>query len=208
MKLSVLNFEGEKAAEEIDLADHIFAIEPNEHVVYLAVKQYLANQRQGTHKAKGRSEVKRSGKKLFRQKGTGSARVGDRGSPILRKGGVVFGPKPRDYSFKLNKKVKQLARRSALSAKAKKKEILVLEDLSPKFEKPKTALYKQMLDNLKLKDKKSLLVLNQNIDKVYLSARNLQKAKVTTVSSLNTYDILNADFLIIARSAVESINQL
>ena len=208
MKSTVFNFEGENLDQEVDLAEHVFGIEPNDHVIYLAIKQYLANQRQGTHKVKGRSDVKRSGKKLFRQKGTGSARVGDRGSPILRKGGVVFGPQPRNYSFKLNKKVKRLARLSALSYKVKEKGILVLEDIEAKFEKPKTSLYEQLLNNLKLKDKKSLLILKDNSNKIYLSARNIQKAKVSTVATLNTYDILNADRLIIIQSAVKTINQL
>ncbi len=206
MKLPVLNTQGEKTDHEVELAENVFNIEANKHVVYLSIKQYLSNQRQGTHKAKGRSEVKHSGKKLFKQKGTGSARAGDRGSPIFRKGGVVFGPNPRDYSFKINKKVKRLARHSVLTYKAKENAIIILENFD--FENIKTKNYLSLLQNLKLEGKKSLLVLDNKDDTIYLSARNIKKANVITADSLNAYQILDTDHLIISQSAVDAINKL
>jgi len=203
MKVAVLNKNGQPTGREVELSDDLFGIEPNEHAVYLAVKQYLAAQRQGTHKSKERGEIKGSRKKIKRQKGTGTARAGDIKSPIFRGGGRVFGPKPRDYSFKLNKKVKQLARASALSQRAKTEGVVVIEDLS--FDAPRTKDYQAVLQGLGLDSKKTLLVLNEPNDAISLSARNLPKASVAQASNLNTYQILNANSLIITESAVQAI---
>ena len=204
MELSVLNIKGENTGRTVSLDETIFGIEPNEHVVYLDVRQYLANNRQGTHKSKERSEISGSTRKLGRQKGGGGARRGDINSPLLVGGARVFGPKPRDYRFKLNKKVKQLARRSALSQKALENAIVVVEDFT--FDAPSTKAYVQMLNNLKVSEKKQLLVLPSANKSVYLSARNLKGSQVAIASDINTYVLMNADVLVIAESALEVIN--
>ena len=200
MELSVYNIKGEDTGRKVTLSDAIFGIEPNDHAIYLAVKQFMANKRQGTHKSKERSEVSGSTRKLIRQKGGGGARRGDINSPVLVGGGRVFGPKPRDYSFKLNKKVKALARKSALSYKAKNNAIVVVEDFS--FETPKTKDFVTITKNLKVADKKLLMVLPENNKLVYLSSRNLEKTKVVTASELNTYDVLNAVNLVLTEKSV------
>src|SRR5688572_3065223 len=189
MEVTIFNSKGEKTSKKVTLNDEIFNIQPSDHAIYLDVKQYMANQRQGTHKAKERNEVAGSTKKLKRQKGTGGARAGSLKSPVFVGGGRVFGPRPRDYSFKLNKKVKLLARKSALSYKAKENNITILEDFN--FEAPKTKQYADLIASLKLSDKKTLLVLSETNKNIYLSARNLGRTKVLTASELNTYDILN-----------------
>ena len=204
MELSVYNIKGEDTGKKVTLNDEVFGIEVNEHVIYLAVKQYMANNRQGTHKSKERSEVSGSTRKLKKQKGTGGARSGDINSPVMVGGGRVFGPKPRDYSFKLNKKVKMLARKSALTLKAQENAIIVVEDLA--FEAPRTKEYAEFVKNLQVADKKSLLVLADQNKNVYLSARNLEKAKVVTVSDLNTYKILDTKSLLLTESSVAAIN--
>lgn len=206
MQVEVLNISGKKTAKKVDLVDSIFAAEPNDHCIYLDVKQHLANQRQGTHKSKERAEIARTTKKLKRQKGTGGARAGSMKSPLFIGGGRVFGPKPRDYSFKLNKKVKTLARVSALSYKAKDNAITVLEDFS--FEAPKTKNYVDLMKNLNLSDKKTLLVVGDTNKNVYLSSRNLQGTKVVKASDLNTYDILHAENLILAESSVKVLETI
>lgn len=206
MQLEILNISGKKTSKKAELADSIFAAQPNDHCIYLDVKSYLANQRQGTHKSKERAEIARTTKKLKRQKGTGGARAGSMKSPLFIGGGRVFGPQPRDYSFKLNKKVKTLARVSALSYKAKDNAITVLEDFN--FEAPKTKNYVDLLKNLNLDSKKTLLVLGDVNKNVYLSSRNLQGAKVVKASDLNTYDILNAENLILSESSVKAIETI
>jgi large subunit ribosomal protein L4 len=206
MEVTVLNKSGESTSKKVVLADSIYGVEPNDHAIYLDVKLYLANQRQGTHKAKQRNEISGSTRKLHKQKGTGGARKGSIKNPLYRGGGRVFGPQPRDYSFKLNKKVKRLARVSALSYKAKGESIFVLEDFN--FETPKTKSYIDLLNNLKLSDKKTLLVLSELNKNIYLSSRNLGGAKVVTASNLNTYDILNANFLVLTESSAEKIENL
>lgn len=205
MELSVYNIKGEDTGRKVTLNEAIFGIEPNDHAIYLDVKQYLANQRQGTHKSKERSELSGSTKKLGRQKGGGGARRGDINSPVLVGGARVFGPKPRDYSFKLNRKLKQLARRSALSYKAMRGEIVVVDNIQ--FDAPKTKDFIQMANNLKINDKKSLVILPEPNKFVYLSARNLKKANVITVSELNTYAILNCNALLVTEATIEGINQ-
>lgn len=206
MEVSVLNINGQETGKKVTLNDAIFGIEPNDHVLYLDVKQYLANQRQGTAKSKERSEHAGSTRKLGRQKGGGGARRGDINSPILVGGGRVFGPKPRDYSFKLNKKVKVLARKSALSYKAKDNDIIVVEDFN--FEASKTKEFVNFAKNLKVVDKKALVVL-PNINKnVYLSARNIQSAEVMTANAINAYKILNAEVLVIAESSLPIIENI
>ena len=206
MELTVYNIKGEDTGRKVSLNDAIFAIEPNDHAIYLDVKQYLANQRQGTHKAKGRSELAGSTRKLGRQKGSGGARPGDIKSPVRVGGGRIFGPVPRDYGFKLNKKVKQLARKSALSYKAAEDNIKIIETLN--FETPKTKEYIELLKNLQLVDKKTLLVLPEPNKAVYLSARNLKGNNVSIVSELNTYNILNAKSLILSEDSVAKIDEL
>lgn len=206
MELAVLKYNGEDTGRKVNLSDDIFAIEPNDHAIYLDVKQYLANQRQGTHKAKQRNEIAGSTKKIKKQKGTGGARAGSIKSPLFRGGGRVFGPVPRDYSFKLNKKLKQLARKSALSYKAKENSVLVLENFS--FEAPKTKSYIAMLNGLSLSDKKTLLVLPEINKNVYLSSRNLKKSKVMTVENINTYELLNADNLVLCEGSVSMLETL
>ena len=205
MELSVYNIKGEDTGRKVALNDSVFGIEPNDHAIYLDVKQYLANQRQGTHKAKQRSEMSGSTRKLGRQKGGGGARRGDINSPLLVGGARVFGPVPRDYSFKLNKKLKQLARKSALSYKAAKGEIVVVDSIN--FEAPKTKEFIAMTNNLKISDKKSLIILSEANKNVYLSARNLPKAKVSNVSELSTYGILNCSALVLVESAIAEIEQ-
>jgi len=205
MELSVYNIKGEDTGKKVVLDDAVFGIEPNDHAVYLDVKQYLANLRQGTHKSKERSEVSGSTRKLKRQKGTGGARSGDINSPVMVGGGRVFGPKPRDYEFKLNKKVKSLARKSALSYKAKNNAIVVVEDFT--MEAPKTKEFITIAKNLKVADKKLLMVLPEKNNLVYLSARNLEKASVITASELNTYAVLNAVNLVLTESSVAVVEQ-
>ena len=204
MEVNVYNIKGEDTGRKVALNESIFGIEPNDHAIYLAVKQYMANQRQGTHKSKERSEISGSTRKLGRQKGGGGARRGDINSPVLVGGGRVFGPKPRDYWFKLNKKVKDLARRSALSYKARENAIVVVEDFT--FEAPKTKDFVEMTNNLKVSDKKLLLVLPESNKNVYLSARNIKRANVIIASDLNTYKVLEADTLVITESSLKSID--
>lgn len=206
MQVEVLNISGKKTAKKVDLVDTIFAAEPNDHCIYLDVKSILANKRQGTHKSKERAEVARTTKKLKRQKGTGGARAGSMKSPLFIGGGRVFGPRPRDYSFKLNKKVKNVARISALSYKAKDNAITVLEDFN--FEAPKTKNFVDLIKNLNLDSKKTLFVVGSKNDNVYLSSRNLQRSKVITASDINTYDILNADNLVLVESSVKVIETI
>jgi large subunit ribosomal protein L4 len=204
MEVSVLNIKGQETGRKVTLNEAIFGIEPNDHVIYLDVKQYLANQRQGNAKSKERSEISGSTRKLGRQKGGGGARHGDINSPLLRGGGRVFGPVPRDYSFKLNKKVKQLARRSALAYKAQENAIVVVEDFA--FDAPKTKELVGVAKNLKVDGKKMLFVLAETNKNVYLSARNLPKTEVMEACNVNTYKILDADVLVITEKSLETIN--
>ncbi|AGA76549.1 50S ribosomal protein L4 [Echinicola vietnamensis] len=206
MELAVLKHNGEETGRKVNLSDEIFAIEPNDHAIYLDVKQFLANQRQGTHKSKERAEIAGSTKKIKKQKGTGGARAGSIKSPLFRGGGRVFGPRPRNYSFKLNKKVKQLARKSALTYKAKDNSLTILEDVS--FDNIKTKNYVALLSGLSLADKKTLLVLPEANNNVYLSSRNLPKAQVKTVSDINTYDLLHADTLVLCEGSVSKLETL
>lgn len=206
MEISVLTYKGEDTGRKVSLSDSVFGIDPKDHAIYLDVKQYLANQRQGTHKAKERAEIAGSTRKIKKQKGTGTARAGSLKSPVFRGGGRVFGPRPRTYGFKLNKKLKALARKSALSYKAADQSIMILEDFS--FEAPKTKDYAALLNNLQLAEKKTLLVLSDNNDNVYRSSRNIKKAKVVTADQLNTYDLLNADSLILCEGSVEKIEKI
>ena len=205
MELSVYNIKGEDTGRKVTLNDSVFGIEPNDHAIYLDVKQYLANQRQGTHKSKQRSEMSGSTRKLGRQKGGGGARRGDINSPLLVGGARVFGPVPRDYSFKLNKKLKQLARKSALTYKAQKGEIVILDTLA--FEAPKTKSMVELRTNLQINDKKALIILAEANKNVYLSARNLAKSKVITVSELSTYAILNCTALVLTEATLAGIDQ-
>ncbi len=206
MELKVLNKEGKETGRTVVLNDEVFGIEPNDHVIYLAVKQFLADQRQGTHKSKERSEVSGSTRKLGRQKGGGGARRGDINSPVLVGGGRVFGPKPRDYSFKLNKKVKALARKSALSTKAAENAIIVLEDL--KLETPSTKAIANVVKNLQVAEKKVAFICSNENKNVLLSARNLKNVSVLPADSLNTYSVMNCGTLVISESAVETVNNL
>ena len=206
MELKVYNINGGETGRTITLEDSIFAIEPNQHAIYLDCKQYLADNRQGTHKAKERSENAHSTRKLKRQKGTGGARSGDLKSPVFVGGGTIFGPKPRDYRFKLNVKVKRLARRSALSYKASENAMTVVENFN--FEGPKTKKMIEVLNNLKLNDKKSLFVLENQNNFVSLSARNLKNVKVVNVSQLNTYDIVNAYNIVVCEGSLNEINRV
>ncbi len=203
MELAVYNIAGKDTGKKVTLSDEIFGIVPNEHVVYLDVKQYLANQRQGTHKAKERAEVSRSTRKLKKQKGTGGARAGSMKSPLMKGGGRIFGPRPRDYHFKLNKKVKSLARQSALAAKAQSGDIAVLDAVS--FDAPKTKAYLAMLKALSLDNTKTLLITPEVDKNVVLSGRNIPKAKVSTAADLNTYDLVNAGKLLITAAAIQKI---
>ena len=206
MELSVLNIAGQETGRKIVLDDAIFGIQPNEHAIYLDVKQFLANNRQGTHKSKQRNEISGSTKKLKKQKGTGGARAGSIKNPEFRGGGRIFGPVPRDYSFKLNKKLKQLARKSALTYKAKENAITVVEDFA--MEAPKTKEFIAITKNLKLEDKKILLVLPETNPVISLSARNLQNVKVIPASNLNTYDVMNAASIVLAETSIEAVNQM
>lgn len=206
MEVSVLNINGQETGRKVSLNESIFGIEPNDHVLYLDVKQYLANQRQGTAKAKERSEVSGSTRKLGRQKGGGGARRGDINSPVLVGGGRVFGPKPRDYRFKLNKKVKVLARKSALAYKAQENAVIVVEDFN--FEAPKTKDFVNITKNLKVEGKKTLLVLPEVDKNVYLSARNLQRAEVMTANTINVYKVLNAEVLVVTEKSLQTIDQI
>ncbi|MEE1297972.1 MAG: 50S ribosomal protein L4 [Muribaculaceae bacterium] len=207
MELAVYNIKGEDTGRKVVLNDSVFAIEnPNEHVVYLAVKQYLANQRQGTHKAKERSEVAGSTRKLGKQKGGGGARRGDINSPVLVGGGRVFGPRPRDYRFKLNKKMKDLARKSALTFKAQNNQIVVVEDFN--FEAPKTKEFVNFTKNIKLEGVKMLLVLADQNKNVYLSARNIESANIISASQINTYKVLDNKALVLTESSVAVLNEL
>lgn len=206
MEVAVIKYSGEKTTKKVSLSDSVFGIEPNDHAIYLDVKSILANKRQGTHKSKQRNEISGSSKKIKKQKGTGGARAGNIKNPLFKGGGRVFGPVPRDYSFKLNKKVKDLARKSALSYKAKDNSISVLEDFS--FENARTKQYVNLLNALSLADKKTLLVLPEVNKNVVLSGRNIQNAKVTTADQINTYDLMNADNVIFIESAVSKVETL
>ena len=203
MEINVFDINGQETGRKVTLNESIFGIEPNDHVLYLDVKQYLANQRQGTHKAKERSEHAGSTRKLGRQKGGGGARHGDINSPLLRGGGRVFGPRPRDYRFKLNKKVKVLARKSALSYKAQENAIIVVEDFN--FEAPKTKDFIKVAKNLKVEGKKLLMVLPEANKNVYLSARNLQRSEIALAAQLNSYKVLNADVMVITENSLKAI---
>ena len=206
MEVSVLNIQGQETGRKVTLNDAIYAIEPNDHVLYLDVKQYLGNQRQGTAKAKERSEMSGSTRKLGRQKGSGGARRGDINSPVLVGGARVFGPKPRDYRTKLNLKTKQLARKSALTYKAQENGIIVVEDFS--FETPKTKQFLDVVKNLKAEGKKVLFLMPEDNKNVYLSARNLQKADVMGAAKLNAYKTMNADVVVMCESAVKTIDEI
>ena len=206
MNIPIINIKGEDTGRKAKLDDKIFKIEPNDHAIYLDVKQFLANQRQGTHKTKERAEIVGSTRKVKRQKGTGTARMGSVKSPVLRGGGRVFGPEPRDYGFKLNKKVKVLARKSALSYKAKDKDLTILEDFN--LDQPKTKAYIEILNSLAVSDKKTLMVIPKSDSNVVLSGRNLPKAKISLASNISTYDVLNADKLILCEGSIEIIENI
>lgn len=206
MEIAVLKNSGEDTGRKVNLSDDIFGIEPNDHAIYLDVKQFLANQRQGTHKSKERAEIVGSTRKIKKQKGTGTARAGSIKSPVFRGGGRIFGPRPRNYSFKLNKKLKVLARKSAFAYKAKDNGLVVLEDFS--FEAPKTKEYISLLNNLELGAKKTLVIVGENDKNIVLSSRNLQNSKVVTADSVNTYDVLNAESVVLSESSVEKIENL
>ncbi len=203
MKVAVIDINGKETGRSVELSDSVFAVEPHNHSIYLDVKQYLANQRQGTHKAKERAEIAGSTRKIKKQKGTGTARAGSIKSGVFRGGGRMFGPRPRNYGFKLNKNVKRLARKSALSMKAKTNNVVVLEDVS--FDAPNTKNFKNLLSSLGLADKKSLFVLGESNNNVYLSSRNLKRSKAVTSSELSTYAIMNADSVVISEGSVEGV---
>jgi large subunit ribosomal protein L4 len=206
MEVAVLKSSGEATSKKVNLSDSVFGIEPNDHAIYLDVKSILANQRQGTHKSKQRNEISGSSKKLKKQKGTGGARAGNIKNPQFKGGGRVFGPVPRDYSFKLNKKVKDLARKSALTYKAKDNSIAILEDFS--FDAPKTKQFTSLLKALSVGDKKTLLILAENNKNVVLSGRNIQNSKITTADQINTYDLMNADKIIFVESSISKVENL
>eukprot|EP01029_Cantina_marsupialis_P002904 TRINITY_DN1277_c0_g1_i3.p1 TRINITY_DN1277_c0_g1~~TRINITY_DN1277_c0_g1_i3.p1 ORF type:complete len:211 (-),score=37.91 TRINITY_DN1277_c0_g1_i3:13-645(-) len=206
MELAILNTSGEDTGRKIELNDSVFGIEPNEHAIYLDVKQFLANQRQGTHKSKERAEISGSTAKIKKQKGTGTARAGSIKSGVFRGGGRIFGPRPRNYSFKLNKKLKQLARRSALTLKAQNDGLLIVEDFN--FEAVKTKSFVELQKNLKVSDKKVLLVLNEDNKNIYLSSRNLKNVQVVRVSDLATYDIMKASTLVFVESSVKGLDEM
>jgi large subunit ribosomal protein L4 len=206
MNVSVVKYTGEDTGRKVSLSKDVYEIEPNDHAIYLDVKQYLANQRQGTHKSKQRAEIAGSTRKIKKQKGTGTARAGSIKSPVFRGGGRAFGPEPRNYSFKLNKKLKQLARKSALTYKAQEKSISIIEDFT--LEAPKTKEYLKMLEALSLGDKKTLLVLGEANKNVVLSGRNIRNTKIVSADALNTYDVLHADTLLLSESSVEKIENL
>lgn len=205
MKVAVLNIKGEETGREINLDKSIFGIEPNEHAVYLDVKNYLANQRQGTAKTKDKGEITASTRKIKKQKGTGTARAGSVKSGVMRGGGTFFGPQPRDYGFKLNRKVKKLARKSVLSSRAKEKAIQILEDFS--FESPKTKEFISLLNSLSVNDKKSLFLVSDKNKNVFLSSRNIKKTNVSTVDEINTYDLINAERLILCEGTLEQLKE-
>lgn len=205
MEVKVVNISGQETGAKVQLPETVFGVEPNDHAIYLDVKQYLANQRQGTHKSKQRNEIAGSTRKLYKQKGTGGARAGNIKSPLFNGGGRVFGPQPRDYSFKLNKKLKQLARKSALSYKAKDNNIVVLEDFT--FDAIKTKNYAKLVSDLNVANEKTLLVLPAANNNVYLSSRNIKKAKVITADQLNTYDVLNAGKLLLTTGSVKTLEE-
>lgn len=206
MELNVVNINGKETGRKVELPDSIFAVEPNDHAIQLDVKQFLANQRQGTHKSKERNEISGSTRKLKKQKGTGGARAGSIKNPMFRGGGRIFGPRPRTYGFKLNRKLKQLARFSALTYKAQKNAIMVVEDFN--FEAPKTKEFAAIKKNLNLADSKSLLVLKEHNSNIYLSSRNIDKSEVATVSDLNTYSIMNAGTIVLVESSVAELSNL
>jgi large subunit ribosomal protein L4 len=206
MEVAVIKYSGEKTSKKVNLPETVFGIEPNDHAIYLDVKSILANKRQGTHKAKQRNEISGSSKKIKKQKGTGGARAGNIKNPQFKGGGRVFGPQPRDYSFKLNKKVKDLARKSALSYKAKDNSIAILEDFN--FDSAKTKQYVNLLAALQLADKKTLLVLPENNKNIVLSGRNVQNTKVTTADQINTYDVMHADNVIFVESSISKVENL
>lgn len=206
MDIAVVKYSGESAGRNVSLSSEVFGIEPNDHAIWLDVKSYLANQRQGTHKAKQRNEISGSSRKIKKQKGTGGARAGNIKSPLFKGGGRVFGPVPRDYSFKLNKKVKDLARRSALTYKAKDNSIAIIENFN--FDAPKTTEYIKLLSSLSFTDKKTLLVLPENNKNIVLSGRNIKNAKIITASQLSTYDVMNAEQLILVEGSIEKIDNL
>lgn len=203
MKVAVVDINGKKTGRDVELSEAVFGVEPNDHAIYLDVKQHLANRRQGTHKAKERGEITGSTRKIKKQKGTGTARAGSIKSPVFRGGGRVFGPRPRNYSFKLNKGLKRLARKSALSLKAKEENLVVIEAFD--FDAPKTRNFTNILKALELENKKSLFVLDGSNNNVYLSSRNLKRADVVKSSELNTYNVLNANKLIISEACLEEI---
>ncbi|MCX2494883.1 50S ribosomal protein L4 [Pedobacter sp. PF22-3] len=205
MEVKVLNISGKETGAKVQLPESVFGIEPNDHAIYLDVKQYLANQRQGTHKSKQRNEIAGSTRKLYKQKGTGGARAGSIKSPLFNGGGRVFGPQPRDYSFKLNKKLKSLARKSALAYKAKDNNVVVLEDFN--FDTIKTKNYTSLLAALKVDNQKTLLVLPAQNNNIYLSSRNVQKTKVISAADLNTYDVLNAGVLVLTADSVKTLEE-
>jgi len=205
MKVAVHNITGKETTKKVDLSKDVFGVEPNDHAIYLDVKQYLAAQRSGTHKTKERGDVKGSRRKIRKQKGSGAARVGDIKNPLFRGGGRVFGPRPRSYDFKVNKKVKRLARKSALSYMAKDQNIIVLKDFS--FDSPKTKSYTELLSNFDLLDNKTVLVLADSNKNIFLSSRNLKKVKVVLASELNTYDVMNANKLILMESSINVIEE-
>ncbi|WDF69333.1 50S ribosomal protein L4 [Sphingobacterium oryzagri] len=205
MEVNVLNLSGKETGAKVQLPESVFGVKPNDHAIYLDVKQYLANQRQGTHKSKQRNEIAGSTRKLHKQKGTGGARAGSIKSPLFNGGGRVFGPQPRDYSFKLNKKLKQVARKSALSYKAQENNILVLDAVS--FESIKTKNYVSLINALNVADEKTLLVLPAYDNNVYLSSRNVKKAKVIAASDLNTYDVLNATKILLTADSVKTLEE-
>lgn len=206
MELEIINTKGKKTSKKVSLNDSVFGIEPNDHAIYLDVKLHLANKRQGTAKTKQRAEVEYSTKKIKRQKGTGGARAGSIKSPLFKQGGNVFGPQPRDYSFKLNKKLRKLARKSALAYKAKENNITVLENFS--FDKPKTKEFQDILKNLELANKKTLMILPEENKNIYLSSRNIGKTKVVKASDINTYDIMNATQLVLLEGSVQKIETI
>jgi large subunit ribosomal protein L4 len=206
MEIAVFNTAGQETGRNVELSSEIYAVEPNDHAIYLDVKQYLANQRQGTHKAKDRGEIAGSTRKIKRQKGTGGARAGSRKSGTIRGGGRIFGPRPRDYHFKLNKKLKELARKSALTYKAQANGIMVMEDFS--FDAPKTKEFVAIQNNLKLSDKKSLIVLPEANKNIYLSSRNLQNVEIVIASELSTYKIMRANKIILVESSVNKVEEL
>ncbi|MBK1438583.1 50S ribosomal protein L4 [Parapedobacter sp. ISTM3] len=205
MEVNVLNISGKETGAKVQLPESVFGVEPNDHAIYLDVKQYLANQRQGTHKSKQRNEIAGSTRKLHKQKGTGGARAGSIKSPLFNGGGRIFGPQPRDYSFKLNKKLKALARKSALSYKAKENNVVVLDEVN--FDSIKTKNYINLVNSLNIANEKTLLVLPAQDNNVYLSSRNLKKAKVITAHELNTYDVLNAGKLLLTTASVKTLEE-